>query len=243
VYQSLTLLQKALVALKFAENMVAGRMRIVHDIAEWAEVISTSVPDEPLLSLAATAFFRSDPGRFWSDAIENLATDGRQLNGINIGESGEEYVRTILSLSSDVTAALSNPISQYQFYRCIQKLVDHSSNAIASNDNADQKHQIMLRRLDPIRLSDFLTVLLGKNLDPKLLATTENYWINFTHFTRLVQQFNPRDNPSEMPLSYLVEMWTRQTAILGSVNQAYRDAVLPVLYSTTEPIGERTYLV
>jgi hypothetical protein len=101
----------------------------------------------------------------------------------------------------------------------------------------------MLRRLDPIRLSAFLTVLLGENLDPKLLATTENYWINFTHFTRLAQRFNPGDNPSEMPLSYLVEMWTRQTAILGPVNQAYCDVVLPVLYSITEPIGEFTYRV
>jgi hypothetical protein len=99
--------------------MVAGHMRIVHDVAKWPEVISTAVPDEPLLSLAATAFFRSDPGRFWSDPIENLAPDGRQLNGIDIGESGEEYVRAILSLSSDVTAALSNPVGQYQPYRFI----------------------------------------------------------------------------------------------------------------------------
>lgn len=90
----------------------------------------------------------------------------------------------------------------------------------------------LVERLQPIRLSDLLSVLLG---DEQSFEGARDYWVNFTHYLRLP---TPQDENRLFPLGILAEAYTRQAAIFHTDTLAGLGILVPCfLHAGGPPIN------
>jgi hypothetical protein len=132
---------------------------------------------------------------------------------LNIGENGEETIRILMTASLDIVAARNAP-----------------------------QLSALLRPATPMEnLLSWLTELHGYlDIPENYRQTFSKSWVNFTHFARLDEQ-HTTSNP--MPYHTIVQAWTRQCALLGTVNQSSTTGGVPFIYTgkskrpgTDEPI-------
>jgi hypothetical protein len=126
-----------------------------------------------------------------------------QLAGVlNVGENGEEFIRIIMSMAMDFTAHDRRP-----------------AGSITSSI------------LNMINLGQWLKTMHGNlRLPPEYQNLVDESWLNFTHFARLDEQYTKRKK-KQLPHSGLVQAFTRQCALLGTVNQMLKDGLIVAYWS------------
>jgi hypothetical protein len=159
------------------------------------------------LSLAVAREFREKPDFWWSNVVKAVVND-MTAQQLHHSRNGEELAQLLMSYAMDRSV----------------------KNAKPSVDRLGQKNASTF-----VKVTDFLQELLGPTeWSDDLLEWADTHWLNFTHYARLAERFTLDD---VAPPTLLPQAWTRQAALLGSVDQQDVDCVIPVYYSATSPTG------
>jgi hypothetical protein len=85
--------------------------------------------------------------------------------------------------------------------------------------------------LNMINLGKWLRNMHGElNLPPEYQELVDGSWLNFTHFARLDEQYTKKKK-KKLPRQGLVQAFTRQSALLGVVNQMLVDLIVIAYWS------------
>ncbi|SPO28271.1 uncharacterized protein UTRI_10202 [Ustilago trichophora] len=201
----------------FLQAQVSHHLRVISEVHGTSYFVTTTV-SEPPLSLAVAFLLRGKGDEAmkqcserWSDIVDILSK-AYQTVGLLLGEEGEECVRLLCSLASDLAAA--GRVAQL-------------------GDQASQSDLDALRaQCDPVCLADWLKQLLKvENLSGELLSWASSYYLNFTHYLELQHWVHP----GLMDPLLLVEAWWRQVAIYGNTTQPGWDLLIPIYHSEQPP--------
>jgi hypothetical protein len=172
-----------------------------------------------LSSMAAADLFRRDPQSMWGAAVDTIARLAKS-HDLNLGESGEEYVRTAISAAVD-----------FAFHKCYRSDIP----GIEDLDPRQEDSIDLPDHLFAVSVRDWLIQLLGPEPfadNPELDAWSSRRWINFTHFGVLGQAFK---EGTPLPRTHLAEAWIRQIAFTGSITQPKWDLLVVCLESDHRP--------
>ncbi|SPO28543.1 uncharacterized protein UTRI_04421 [Ustilago trichophora] len=210
--------------LAYLRGQVSHHLRFLCDFCQDSNVITTTIPSEPPLSLAATWSFRCGTRERvlekWSMAIDMIGSAHSSI-GLNVGLQGKEGVRILCSIAADLAA--------------------------------NRRHQsLVLRRSSYegitglIKLSEWLACLVGAERqheasdDPCWLWCSRQ-WVNFKHTAELHNQVQ---TGTSINRNILGELWMRHAAMRGVSNQCGWDILFPVYEhdSDSPPIGDEPFL-
>jgi hypothetical protein len=172
-------------------------------------------------SLAVTHAFRIAPALFWGLAIEMICAQAG-ASQLYIGEAGEEFVRIILTMGLDFSVEAPVAAIPTRSTKAVPYLPEH---------------------LELISIEMWLSAIVGvetfrKTFPAEFRTWARCHWMNFTHWLRLNSQCT-----AESPLTHstIVQAWTRQTALLGIVNQPDWDALIASYKSTARPRANEVF--
>ncbi|SPO20527.1 uncharacterized protein UTRI_00003 [Ustilago trichophora] len=197
----------------FLKAQVSHHLRVISEVHGTSYFVTTTV-SEPPLSLAVASLLRGKGNEAveqcserWSDIVDILS-EAYQTVGLLLGEEGEECVRLLCSLASDLAAA--------------HRVAQRGDQALQSDLDA------LTDQCNPVCLADWLKQLLKvENLSGELLSWALSYYLNFTHYLELQHWVHP----GLMDPTLLVEAWWRQVAIYGNTNQPGWDLLIPIYHS------------
>lgn len=205
---------------RIAANAVRCHMRILVSIVKTTLV--TSVPSEPILSIAAAVALTKSP-QVYHDALNTLCTElDRQNSVLAAGDEGELCCRLLLLLARDMTT------------------IEQRGTFVKEDTTSGTSY------IYAVGLHDLLSTLLGKKqygfeakeekeLAGDLRSRCEGKWVNFTHFIQYEKTID------ELTLEELERAWFSGAAIQCCHNQPVIDILL-LYYSgpPNEPFnGER----
>lgn len=200
--------------LKLAKNDAANRidanavrchMRILVSIVKTTLV--TSIPSEPILSIAAAVALTKSP-QVYHDSLNTLCKElDRQNSVLAVEDAGELCCRLLLLLARDMTT------------------IEQHGTFVKEDTTAGTSY------IYAVGLQDFLSTLLGKKrygfetkeemeLAEELRSRCEGKWLNFTHF---IQYEKPID---ELTLEEVEHAWFSGAAIQCCPNQPVIDVLL-----------------
>ncbi|EPQ27218.1 uncharacterized protein PFL1_05141 [Pseudozyma flocculosa PF-1] len=238
---------------QFLQRQVSSHLRTISDVNTTTNFISTGTPSEPLLSIAAADLFRkprknqSDTtSKRWEEAIFAIRF-ARKFYGLTAGEDGEEVMRLLLMMATDLAA--------------YQSLVDAASEGQGSTDREVMDHWERGATLEPISLWDWLGELFGatnmaaattkpdvkrrrspgtsagSGIEPKdrLEAFARSARINFTHFAPLPESI------AAVTKEEVASWFVSHVALCGVPMQASWDMLIPV-YVDPDWNGEQTLI-
>ncbi|SPO24096.1 uncharacterized protein UTRI_03364 [Ustilago trichophora] len=254
---------------QFVSRQIAHHLRFVGRIYSTSDCIVSNTPSEPPLSAAAAWFFRMQPdltAARWALVIHAIAHASGPV-GVNIGAQGEQAVALLCTVSLDLVAScryaralqpLQKPVpsvdtsTKYEalfglvtvtewlqmlagsrYVEVVDKLAAAStSHGIAEGDGDDD----VMPNPD-CHPDDNMEHDQAQGLPSALTAWTDHAWINFKHIVTLPNQV-PQDKPVGTDL--FCELWLRQAAAQGIVNQKGWDFIIPVYHHKggKPPIGD-----
>jgi hypothetical protein len=134
---------------------------------------------------------------FWQQAVV-MVRDKQTAGCLILSENCEEFLRISMTVALDLVAA---------------------NNPSTSDDGRWPAH------LPMVNLYDWLTRLYGKlPLAQEHEELFKESWVNFTHFVRFGEHYT-HDNP--FGRHHLLQLWSRQGAGIGTLNQADWNKIVP----------------
>ncbi|KAJ1024200.1 hypothetical protein NDA16_003039 [Ustilago loliicola] len=222
-------------AMAFLQQQASRNLRVISKVHDNVNFFVTANVSEPALSLAAASLLRGGRGSDlshcstkWSKIVEVLCRAHHAV-GLMLGEEGEEGVRLLFSLATDLVAS-----DQLQAERELG-----SNSTTHDTDKVEDVVHPFAAQCNYICLFDWLVKLFGRaNLDPLLLNWTQGYYLNFTHYLRLGSYVysDPERRDKRLDWKALAEYWWRQVAIYGQPNQPGWDLVIPVYRCKHKPV-------
>ncbi|SPO29013.1 uncharacterized protein UTRI_10239 [Ustilago trichophora] len=190
-----------------------------------SDVLTTTIPSEPPLSLAATWSFRCGTRERvlekWSMAIDMIGSAHSSI-GLNVGLQGEEGVRILCSIAADLAANRQHPL------------------LVRSRTNYEGITGL-------IKLSKWLACLVRTGpqheaYDDPCWLWCSRQWVNFKHTAELHNQVQ---TSTSIDQNMLGKFWMRHTAMRGVSNQCGWDLLFPVYEheSDSPPIRDEPFLV